>query len=435
MARRKSTSPSSFLHQVVPEAELRSAAVALGVVQRVRKVDVVAFLLATVLAIGEQGASSIAAMRRRFVLRGGHRVARSSFWSRFTPAFGELVKWLVEHLQEQACRREPSRVGALSRFKDILAVDSTVITVNPALKWLWPGTRRQSRPAAIKVHTWIRALTGELLKHRITGERFADSKAFGIDWSAAGTLFLFDRGYSSASLWWRIDRVGAYFLTRLPGSYWPKVVSENRRHRGRARRLLHRDLREASETLKRKVIDVNCVFRAHVRRYRRCRGRYEWPEFRVVGLWNEQTREYHFYVTNAPVNMLPAELVTDCYRLRWEVELFYRTCKSHLGLDELRTSKPHIVETLVRASLIRSSVAMQAKRLAEHQLPDGLWVNPESWVAVWRMVVPQLLLDRRRRRGTKWQFLALLAVDPNRKRVPTRVKLRRTIGLSPGLSP
>jgi hypothetical protein len=400
-------------------------------VRRVRKIDLMAFLLAAVLGVGERGNRSVAAARKRFVLGSGRSVARSSFWSRFTPGFAALVSWLLERLQQVALEQSARPVGALRCFQDIIAVDATVIKVHDRLATRWPGTRRNSRPAAIKVHTRIRVLTGELLWHRITGERVHDGKAFGVNWKDAGKLFLFDRGYPSASMWWRIHRVGGFFLTRLPGSHWPKVVSENRTHRGRARRLIRRHLREASWSLTRKVIDVNCVFRAHIRAHGTRRGRYQYPHFRVVGIWNATTREYHFYVTNAPPSKLPAEVISDTYRLRWEVEIFYRSCKGGLGLGQIRSTKPHIVETQVRAALIRASVAMQARRIAVQTLPRGQWINAESWLSVWRLVLPELLraFQRAGRAAIHWRTLAILAADPNVGRTPTRVKLTSTTGV------
>jgi hypothetical protein len=376
-------------------------------------------------------------MRRRFILLYGQHVARSSFWNRFNKNFGQLVKWFLEHLQEKSARTKAPLVGVLASFEDVIAVDATVIKVHKSLRARWPGTRRNSRPAAIKVYTWIRALTGELLKHRITAECFNDNKALGVTWNAAKKLFLFDMGFSSATVWWRIHRVGGFFLTRLPKSYWPKVISENRRHRGRARRLVRRDLREASWSLTRKIIDVNCVFRIHIRAYGKPRGHFEYPLFRVVGIRNEDKREYHFYVTNAPPKQLPAEAITDVYRLRWEVELHYRTGKGRLGLDDLKSTKAHIVETLVRASLIRCSIAMRAKLEAEKQLPIGLWINPEAWTEVWNDALPMIIVEIVTHGGLHldWRALADLAADPNRKRIPNRVKHRPRNTVGGGLFP
>ena len=123
--------------------------------------------------------------------------------------------------------------------------------------------------------------------------------------------------------------------------------------------------------------------------------------------------------------MAPAE-IAKLYRLRWEVETFYKTGKSGLGLDEITSRKPHIVRILVKGALVRSTIAMQAKCEAENNLPAGQWINPLEWVQVWRVAVEAVLLalvghgSRDPASGHSWSFLAALARDPNVKRPPTR---------------
>lgn len=64
MARAQDSSPTSFLHQLVPPAEIRTAAVQIGFVKWRRNIDPVAFLVATVLTVRGRGEESLAAMRR-----------------------------------------------------------------------------------------------------------------------------------------------------------------------------------------------------------------------------------------------------------------------------------------------------------------------------------------------------------------------------------
>jgi len=47
-------------------------------------------------------------------------------------------------------------------------------------------------------------------------------------------------------------------------------------------------------------------------------------EFRVVGVRNEDTDDYHLYVTNLPDEFTP-EQAAVLYSLRWKVELLFRS--------------------------------------------------------------------------------------------------------------
>jgi hypothetical protein len=146
--------------------------------------------------------------------------------------------------------------------------------------------------------------------------------------------------------------------------------------------------------------------------------------FRVVGIYNQASREHHLYVTNLSLARLDAADAEHLYRLRWEVETFYKVNKSGLGLDELNSGKPHIVRTMLKAALLRGSICMQAKRHAERYLPSRRWINPLMWTRVWTAYMDRALdrwlLGVRRGVVMTWRRLALLAMDPERSRPPTR---------------
>lgn len=428
MATDKIPSPEAFLKALVPLNEIRAQARVLGVVQRVRTVDVAQLLIVVVVVVCGRGGQSLAAMRRALALKASVSLARSSFWDRLTPAFETLVDWLLDRLRKASMESPPVYTGLLRGFKDVHAVDSTVVQVHKTLSGLWKGTRKSTAVAALKVHTFVRAVTGELLRFRITAEAYGDCKAFAIGHWAKDVLFLFDRGYSSASLWWRVHRVGGYFVTRLTSTYTPQILSVNRLHRGRARNLAGRPLWGALEGLGRAEVDVNCNFRVHIRAYGKLRGRWLDHPFRVVGIWHPIHKSYTLYVTNVPPERFSPAEVAQVYRLRWEVETYYKTGKSGFGLDELPSRKPHIVRTLVKAALVRSSIAMQAKRKAEPNLPAGRWMNPMQWVQVWHLAVEAISdamlagISLASARRPTWESLAALAHDPNVKRPPTRWK-------------
>lgn len=424
MAHRQATSPEAFLHSLFPARIVRQKGRELGMIVRKRKVDAYLFFCAVVLSVGGAKRRTLADLAEVLHARTGLDLARSAFWDRFSPGFARLVSWALHSLEDRAGQKLLAASGLLRGFVDVVVADATVVQVHRKLARLWPGTRKSASPAAIKVHTRVRATTGELLWHKITKEAYGDVRAFGVRWVDRGKLFLADMAYSTPKIWRRIERVGAFFVARLPAGHTPVVTEVLRSHRGRTRSLVGRKLKEATRGLKRSVIEVRCVFRAEVRPYGdRGRRRLEKTSFRVVGLWNAGKRRYHFYVTNLPPERIAAEDLGELYRLRWEVELFYKTAKGGLGLGEIRSTKPHIVKTLVESALIRASVAMQAICEVWRWVPKGRWVGPVKWVKVWRAALEELL--PRARRGWRppritWKGLARRALDPNRKRPPTR---------------
>ncbi len=415
---------TQLLHSVAEPGEVRQRARKLGVVVRQGKVDAYALLVTTALAVAHRGPQSLAAIRRSFIT--GLRISlhRSSFFDRFTPAFRELMKGLLDALVDKAQPISIRPYGALAGFRDIIAIDSTVVKVHDSLAKRWKGTRTNSGKAAIKVHTWIRALSGEIVKYKVTREAYGDSRAFGVSGSVKGVLFLLDMGYSSPSLWWKIHRLGGYFLTRLPADRDPSITRNHRRHRGRSRSSVGRKLRDLLRGLQRKYLDVGASFRVKIRPYGDSPGREEDVEFRVVGVRHPVTGKYHLFVTNAPPTLLPAEVTRNTYRLRWEVELLFKAAKSHSGLPELPSSKEHIMLTLAYAALIRVTAAMQALAKVRRHAPLGRWINPVQWMTWWNEWLDPMLLELLRPLArctpTSLEELALLTMDPNLGRTPNR---------------
>jgi hypothetical protein len=113
------------------------------------------------------------------------------------------------------------------------------------------------------------------------------------------------------------------------------------------------------------------------------------------------------------------------YRLRWEVETFFKTAKSGCGLNELPSKQQHVVETLVYAALFRATLSMTTRRqmLAASFGRAPCRINPTQWVRWWN----QELFGILRRvvdvvSHVDDALLFALLEDPNRKRVPTRYR-------------
>lgn len=403
---------------ISPE-QVREQAHRLGVVKRQGKVDAYALVLVVVLELMVRGATTIAQLGHVYNQVTGQRLARSSFWSRFTPELASLLKWQLNEVVDDSRAPRGRPPGVLSGFRDVLAVDATVMKVPDSLRPVWKGTRRNSAKAALKVHAWIRVLSGELVKWRVTPETTPDSKALRVDTALRGVLVLFDMGYSSPTLWRRIDQAGGYFLTRIPAGWNPKVLTDNRRHPGRARELSGKKLRQALSGLKRKVVDIQAEFSCRVRGYAGGPAHKVKESYRVIAVRNPKTGELGLYATNAPEQILKAEDVWTIYRLRWEVETFFKTLKSGSAANEFPSAKKHVVEALVYAGLLRATIAMRARAHQPRVLVRR--INPGQWMRWWdRHLGAALESLLGCEENMSLEALLLMLSDPNHHRRPTR---------------
>ena len=121
--------------------------------------------------------------------------------------------------------------------------------------------------------------------------------------------------------------------------------------------------------------------------------------------------------------MLRAEDARQIYRLRWEVELFFKRAKSGSGMNELRSRKKHIVLTLLYAALIRTTLAMRAKaklldRFAPKKRPR---INPHQWMKWWNRRLIDVLRERLHTPAVvSFADVIAMLTDPNTGRCPPR---------------
>ena len=67
----------------------------------------------------------------------------------------------------------------------------------------------------------------------------------------------------------------------------------------------------------------------------------------LVGLRNDESEEYHLYLTNLHKDDYRAPDIAQLYRARWEIELLFKELKSRFGLDEINTTDAYIIEALI----------------------------------------------------------------------------------------
>lgn len=177
----------------------------------------------------------------------------------------------------------------------------------------------------------------------------------------AGEVLIGDRGYGSRAGMSYVARQGAFFVVRFP---WPTVPLESRD--GQAFSLLGalRSLPEADvgdfavrfEGRDGKRIDARLVAirksepaaaRARQKALRqRTKKGYASVDIRTLELAG-----YFFVLTNLPPDV-SAESVLQLYRLRWQIEIKFKTLKSLLHLDNVPARNDESLRVYVLAKLL-----------------------------------------------------------------------------------
>jgi len=381
----------------------------LGVVKRQRKVRATVLVGVIVLGFGCGVRRSLAGMRRAYHRCTGQALAPSGFYARFTEELVLLLKRLVEEVMAELQVRSPRLTLSLRRFNQLLIADGSLVTLHSSLTSPYRGVFTKG---AAKLHVVINAIGRNACNVELARGSRQDVKILKIGPWVAGKLLLLDLGYRKGSLYKNIADHGGYFLIRKKETCDP-IVADAPWSGARLSTLLAK--------FEGKPIDVMADVL-----WRQERGRYakRWRPLRVriVGQWHPEESRHHFFVTNAPAEMMLTEHVGPIYAARWEVELFFRELKTAYRLDQLPTRKRFVVEALIYAAVLS---LLLSRRLKEKLFRNHAATAIERWARVFACLALDILvlvLDvkaysiRLARRLVR--LLRVETPDPNKRRPP-----------------
>ena len=359
MARISKDSVEKALCHLFPSAWLEDQAQETGLVQRKRKVNPISLFWTLVLSFGIGKKGDIASLRRAYEEATGTTLAASSFYVRLT---GALVVFLqqacVRALRSVMAGRSQALHGALSAFFDVLITDATVLRLHDMLKDTYAACRTNHTQSAAKLHVVFSVLGKSEQQIHLTSERKHESKVLKIGEWVQGRLLLFDLGYFSYGLLDRIHQWGGFFISRLKENCQPLIVAV---HQGDGQALIGRTLDEVLASIRRKILDVEVEVTYKKRKYKGKRKTIT-ARFRLVGIRNPWTGQYHLYITNIALALLSARAIAQVYSARWLVELLFKSLKSFYQLEAFPSQNEHIVHALIYSALITLLVSQRIEQ-------------------------------------------------------------------------
>ncbi len=172
---------------------------------------------------------------------------------------------------------------------------------------LFPWARFRRHKAAIKLHT-LMDLRGNIPTFiHISDGKLHDVNVLDILLPEPGAIYVVDRGYLDYERLFKMNLAKAFFVTR---------AKKNSRFRRRKSRPV-----DKSTGLRCDQTVVPVTFYAS--------KNYPEPLRRVVFVDEETGKRYVFLTNNF---LLPALTITELYKARWQVELFFKWIKQHLRI-------------------------------------------------------------------------------------------------------
>jgi hypothetical protein len=231
---------------------------------------------------------------------------------------------------------------AVDLSETVYALDSTTIDLCLSL-FPWAGFRRAK--GAVKLHTLLDVRGSIPSFIHISNGRLADVKVLDVLITEPGAFYLMDRAYLDFDRLYTLHQNGSFFVTR------PKSNTK-------LRRLYSRPVDRTSGVICDQLVEFTVFY-----------SQKDYPErLRRIAYRDDQGRRVIFLTNNM---VLPAITICELYRMRWQVELFFKWIKQHLRIKRFFGTSDNAVKTQVWIAVsVYVLVAIIRKRL---ELPVSLY--------------------------------------------------------------
>lgn len=335
------------------------------VVRRPRKLQPLNFLSSCLLAVS----CGTCSLRCQAILAGlfgaGITLSKQALHKRMGNASAIFMANVLARLLSARVQAKEICRGPFGR---ILVQDSTCLSLPQSLLSLFPGASNAlGRSACARIQCVVELLSERFIDFSIAPFTRNDQSASSdlLDLLRPDDLILRDLGYFCISVLERIGRAGAFFITRW--QYGTSLLDPGSGNPIDLLRLLDRgrplDIRVLlGKNDKMPVRLIAFPLPQHIADSRRRKARADRDrrtnhskEFLALLSWN-------FFLTNADQNILPPKHAARLYRLRWRIEILFKSWKSHLGLSSLAKVGTRQIKTLLCAQLLLAL-------LLHHSLP------------------------------------------------------------------
>jgi hypothetical protein len=85
-----------------------------------------------------------------------------------------------------------------------------------------------------------------------------------------------------------------------------------------------------------------------------------------------------FVITDLPADVLPAVEALELYRLRWQIEIFFKRLKSILDIDRLRARDERLARTYLYANILGALIVEELRDAALAFFPWGYPLRPQA---------------------------------------------------------
>lgn len=291
------------------------------------------------------------------------RVRKQSLYERFN---SKAVAFLKHLLEEQLKLKWSCQLPwkNLERFTEVLIEDSVRFQLPDHLKDSYPGNGGGASQAGAHLQFEFDLKSGNVKTLSLHHAKYQDQKAARdqVDRISKNSLIIRDLGYFVMDVLELIQKKGAFFISRLRPKTAVYELSEGRYIRLDMVSLYAEITKSKMPYLEKQVymgpkkIPVRLLVESLPETI--VEERLRKAKKQAVKKGRSISREYkaslrlNLFITNVPQEDLAIEQVHQLYRLRWQVELVFKTWKGYFKFHKFKKMQLHRLECYLYASLL-----------------------------------------------------------------------------------
>jgi putative transposase len=252
------------------------------------------------------------------------RVVRSTLSDANAKRPAQCFFWLLEQLLSLLPRKTRKNIKKVVRL-----LDSSPIQLKGQGYDVWAKQFATNRCQGLKLHVEYDLQLESPTRVAVSHPNMNDS-TMGQQWPiASDTVYVFDKGYYDFNWWWSIHQKQAYFVTRLKKNV---AIIPGEKHKFVSEIILE---------------DGNFTFKNKSPRGGK-KNLYT-ESLRRISILREK-KDPLILVTN--LQDVPAELIAELYKARWDIELFFKWIKQNLKLKKFLGKSANAVKIQLATAII-----------------------------------------------------------------------------------
>jgi Transposase DDE domain len=266
-------------------------------------------------------------------------------------------------------------------FKAIKLEDATSFELDELLEKDFKGTGGAASRAAMKLNTCYEVMTNTVTNIDICSGTKSDQKfANNVEKTMKqGELLIRDLGYFSLMAMLNMIRLGIYFLSRLQkniyvyqqGEEKPINLNEWLEKHTQNGNTIDQNMHLGEVKVPVRLIAVKVPESVRQKRIQKFKALRKKEPTEDYVTWCG----YSIFITNISKEMFSSDIVISIYKIRWQIELFFKILKQTLCIHVIRTKSKNSTHCMIYAKLISlftaSLVISYAESICEEEELSG----------------------------------------------------------------